>query len=97
MKECSDELRSPAACVDTHIHNISEETIVSRSVKLAVELTKSEAYALQRAIDDYFQSCGMADNEASDLIERMHSKVSDALVAGGHHFDDSGAASLFWN
>ncbi len=70
---------------------------MSRSVKFAVELTVSEASALQRAIDEYFQRCGMNDSDDSGLIERMHSKMSDALAAGGHRFDDAEAASMFWN
>jgi hypothetical protein len=53
--------------------------------QLTIELTKDEADALVQAIDDHFFFHGMSDSIASDIIEQMHSKVSNALIAGGFY------------
>jgi hypothetical protein len=65
-----------------------------RLKKLNVELTRNEAIVLQQAIDDYFSSHGMTDTATSDVIEQMHSKVSDALIAGGHDCNDFEGSQL---
>jgi hypothetical protein len=67
----------------------SEEIIASHQIKLTVQLTPDEASILRRAIDDYFSSHGITDTAAADLIEQMHSKISDALIEGGYDCDDS--------
>jgi hypothetical protein len=59
-----------------------------RLKKLNVELTQNEAAVLQQAIDDYFSSHGMTDTDTSEVIEQMHSKLSNALTASGHGGDD---------
>jgi hypothetical protein len=61
------------------------------SKQLTIELTKDEAVALIEAIDSHFFHHGMSDSIAADIIEQMHSKVSDALIAAGYFgtdFDD---------
>ena len=56
--------------------------------QLTIKLTKDEADALIQAIDEYFFFNGMSDTVAADIIEQMHSKVSDALIAGGYYCID---------
>jgi hypothetical protein len=53
---------------------------------LLLELTEAQATALLHAIDLYFQA--RIASPASDVVEQMHSKVSDALLSAGFFPND---------